>query len=137
MSYTPLTKNGVDTATPLTFNDRQPEKQANISIEVAPDGLHIRCEYTGPLSSIPAAIERLRAAGVLDLVKPAAQSGGNTPPRKPAQRAQPVYLDSGAACCPVHGKELQEGRFGLYCPSRATGDQAANDKGYCSLKFSE
>jgi hypothetical protein len=36
--------------------DRFPEreKQANITIEVAPDGLHIKAEYTGTLASIPA-----------------------------------------------------------------------------------
>jgi hypothetical protein len=37
---------------------------------------------------------------------------------------------------PVHRKPLSEGRYGLFCPSRATGDQA-NDKGYCNLKFAE
>jgi hypothetical protein len=43
-------------------------KNVRIVIEVAPDGVHIRAEYTGTLASIPAAVERLRAAGVLDLV---------------------------------------------------------------------
>ncbi len=108
------------------------EKQANITIEAGPLGLTIRCEYTGAISTIPAAIERLRAAGVLDLVQT------NMPAKaaqKPAQRAEPVYQPDGTACCPVHHKPLSEGRYGLYCPSRATGEQAANDKGYCSLRF--
>ena len=109
------------------------EKQANITIEVAPDGLHIRCEYTGAISTIPAAIERLRAAGVLELVKPV---GGNTPARKPAQRVEPVYQPDGTACCPVHKKPLSEGRYGLYCPSKAQGEHA-NDMGYCNLRFVE
>ena len=40
--------------------------------EVAPDGVHVTIAYEGQITSIPAAIERLRAAGVLDLVKPTA-----------------------------------------------------------------
>jgi hypothetical protein len=109
------------------------EKQANITIEVAPDGLHIRCEYTGAISTIPAAIERLRAAGVLDLVKPV---GGNTPARKPAERVSAAYDGAGQPMCPIHRKPLSEGRYGLYCPSKAQGEHA-NDKGYCSLRFTE
>ena len=132
------TRAAIAAAEPLTFPDRQ-EKQANITIEVAPDGLHVRCEYTGAIASIPAAIERLRSAGVLELVSGAATkpAAHNTPARKPAQRVEPVYQPDGTACCPVHHKPLSEGRFGLFCPSRASGDQAANDKGYCSLKFAE
>ena len=128
----------VERAQPLDFPDRQPaERQANITIEVAPDGLHIRCEYTGSLASIPAAVERLRAAGVLDLVKPsaapaAAPSGGTTPR---AQRVAPAYNGDGSACCPVHNTPLSQGQFGLYCSSKAKPGESANAKGYCNLKF--
>jgi len=145
MSYAPLTKNGVDTAEPLDMN-RPPrigpmERQANITIEVAPDGLHVRCEYTGAIASIPAAIERLRTAGVLELVsaaavKPATPASA-TPARKAAQRVEPIYQPDGTACCPVHHKPLSEGRFGLFCPSKAQPGDAQNDKGYCSIRFSE
>ena len=128
----------VERAQPLDFPDRQPaERQANITIEVAPDGLHIRCEYTGSLASIPAAVERLRAAGVLDLVKPsrpaaAPQSGGNTPR---AQRVAPAYADDGSVICPVHRKALSYGQYGPYCSCKATGDQVADKRGYCGLRF--
>ena len=44
-------------------------KQSNITIAITPAGLHITCEYTGTLASIPAAIEQLRAAGIVELVK--------------------------------------------------------------------
>jgi len=138
---TTSTRAQIGAAGELTFPEQR-EKQANISIEAGLLGLTVRCEYTGILASIPAAIERLKQAGVLELVsgaaRPATQSGGTQPARKPAQKPiEPTYLSNGAAVCPVHGKELQPGRFGLYCPSRATGDQAANDKGYCSLRFAE
>ena len=110
----------------------QPDLRTTIRIEVAPDGLHITAEYVGTLSSIPAAVERLRAAGVLDLVKPAAQQA-----RKPAERVEPVYKPDGTPCCPVHHKPLTEGRYGLYCPSKAQEGEQANPKGYCSLRFAE
>ena len=134
----------VERAQPLDFPDRQPaERSANITIEVAPDGLHIRCEYTGSLASIPAAVERLRAAGVLDLVKPSAapafHQGRNSPmgntPR--AQRVAPAYADDGSVICPVHRKALSYGQYGPYCSCKATGDQVADKRGYCGLKFQD
>ena len=130
----------VERAQPLEF--AQPaERQANITIEVAPDGLHITAEYTGTLASIPAAVERLRAAGVLDLVKPSAapafHQGRNSPmgntPR--AQRVAPAYADDGSVICPVHRKALSYGQYGPYCSAKATGDQVADKRGYCGLRF--
>ena len=111
------------------------EKQANITIEIAPDGLHIRCEYTGAISTIPAAIERLRAAGVLDLVKPA--SVHSKAAQKPAPRVEPIYQPDGTACCPVHKRPLTEGQYGLFCKSKAQPGDVQNDKGYCALRFAE
>jgi hypothetical protein len=112
-------------------------RQANITIEAAPDGLHITVEFTSSLDAIPSAIERLKGLGILDLVQasraPAPTNG--TKPRAP--RVQPSYDGNGDPVCPVHRKPLTEGRYGLYCPSRASGDEAANDKGYCNLKFAE
>lgn len=142
----------IDAAEPLEFASpprisARTERQATITIEVAPDGLHVRCEYVSGLSSIPAAIERLKAAGVLQLV---AQSRPTPPapltvapatirqpqPRK-AERVEPWYDSRGEACCPSHRKPLQEGQYGLYCPSRASRDEPQNAKGYCNLTFSD
>lgn len=111
------------------------ERQANITIEAAPDGIHIKVEYTGALSSIPAALDRLKQAGILDFVEKSSKTAA-APARKGAQRVEPVYQPDGSACCPVHKKPLSEGRYGLYCPSRATGEHA-NEKGYCNLRFAE
>ena len=111
-------------------------KDVRIAIEIAPDGVHIRAEYTGTLASIPAAVERLRAAGVLDLVNthrtPTAPVQAH---HKPAQRVEPFYSPDGTACCPVHRTVLSEGRFGSYCSAKAKPGEAANAKGYCSLRF--
>ena len=127
------TRQQVDAAQPLDFAPAPPrEQRTTIRIEVAPDGLRISVEYTGTLGSIPAAVERLRAAGVLDLVKPAAQQ-----PRKPAERVEPAYKPDGTACCPVHHKPLSQGQYGLFCSAKAQAGEQANPKGYCNLRFAE
>lgn len=136
MSTNLPTRQQVDRAAPLDFPERQPaERSANITIEVAPDGLHIRCEYTGPIASIPAAVERLRAAGVLDLVKPSAPIAAAQQQKPRAQQVAPAYADDGSVICPVHRKPLSFGQYGMYCSCKATGDQVADRKGYCGLRF--
>ena len=131
----------IEAAQPLDFPPAPArEQRTTIRIEVAPDGLHITAEYVGQLASIPAAIERLRAAGVLELVassKPAQAAPAPAQQRKPAERVEPAYKPDGTPCCPVHRKPLAEGRYGLYCPSKAQAGEQANDKGYCSLRFAE
>jgi hypothetical protein len=86
---------------PLHFNQTRSEKQYNIQVEIAPDGLHVRAEYTGGLSTIMGAIERLKALGVVELVntnRPAV-----APAAKPkAETVEPLYKPDGTACCPVH-----------------------------------
>jgi len=140
MTMPNLTRAQIERAGSLEF-ERPAEKQATITIEVAPDGLHVRAEYIGTLSSIPAAIERLRAAGVIQLVeqsKPATPvAPAATPRRQAAPRVEPVYPPDGTACCPVHRKTLSEGRYGLFCPAKAKAGEEQNDKGYCNLKFAE
>ena len=101
------TRQQVDAAQPLEFAPAPPREQRTvIRIEVAPDGLHISAEYTGTLASIPEAVERLRAAGVLDLVQ-ASRTTTTTAPapagqRKPAKRVEPEYNADGDPCCPKH-----------------------------------
>ncbi len=133
------TRQQVDQAQPLEFAPApEREVRTTIRIEVAPDGLHITAEYTGTLASIPAAIERLRQSGVLELVKPAqASPAPAAQQRQRAERAEPFYKPDGTACCPVHHKPLAEGRYGLYCPSKAQPGEAANPRGYCALRFAE
>jgi hypothetical protein len=121
---------------PLDFNQTRSEKQYNIQVEIAPDGLHVRAEYTGGLSTIMGAIERLKALGVVELVntnRPAV-----APAAKPkAEMVEPLYKPDGTACCPVHKRPLSDGQYGLYCSARAKPGEAANTKGYCALWFAE
>ena len=93
----------------------------------------VRVEFTGPIAGIPAAVERLKAAGILELVeksRPAAQ-GKNTK----AQRVEPIYDGDGTPCCPVRKRPLSEGQYGLYCSAKAQPGDVQNAKGYCGLKF--
>lgn len=112
-----------------------------IVIELAPDGLHIRIEYDGVLGSIPAAIAKLEAAGLVELVQTyratAAAPAGAGQHKPKAERVTPEYDGAGEPCCPVHHKPLSQGRYGLYCSAKAKPGEAQNDKGYCSIRFSE
>lgn len=58
--------------------------------------------------------------------------------KKPAaERVAPIYDGNGEPCCPIHRKPLKEGQYGLYCSAKTKDGQAANDKGYCSLRFDQ
>lgn len=138
MTYQDITRDSVERAQPLEFTQSPqrsagPEKSTTIRITVAPDGLHISAEYVGTLSSIPDAIERLRSAGVLDLVRPLPIS---QPRAKKKTRIEPLYQPDGTPCCPAHLRPLREGQHGLYCSAKARPGEEQNDKGYCSLTFS-
>ena len=124
---------------PRSGQQAQLEQRTTIRIEVAPDGLHITAEYTGQLASIPQAIERLRAAGVLDLVqasRPGTSAQASLAPagqRKPSKRIEPEYNADGDALCPKHQRPLKEGKFGRYCPAK----DDSTERGFCSLRFAE
>jgi hypothetical protein len=137
VTYQPITRASVDAATPLEFNQApraaQPEKPSAIRITVAPDGISITAEYVGTLSSIPQAIERLKQAGILELIKPLPIS---VPRAKRKTKIEPVYNGAGDPCCPAHQRPLKEGQHGLFCPARAKAGEEQNDKGYCNLSFS-
>ncbi len=135
------TKAQIDAAPPLDFNQPRGEKQCNIQVELAPDGLHVRAEYTAGLSTIPAVIERLTALGIVELVqssRPAPTAPTNAPAGSQRAKAETVeFVPHGTACCPVHKRPLSDGQYGLYSSARAKPGEAANTKGYCALRFAE
>lgn len=146
MTTTLPTRQQVDTAGDLDFDAQRSASQAHISIELAPDGLHIRAEYIGTLGSIPAAVKRMVDAGLVDLVAAhraaplASASPAAAAPqahKAPAAPAQPFYRPDGTACCPTHNKPLLEGQWGRYCPAKAAAGEPATPKGYCALKFAD
>jgi hypothetical protein len=97
------------------------------------DGFPTEVCFTGSIDQLLSVTKRLRELGGTPTIAPA---GGNTPARKPSVRVEPAYQPDGTACCPVHRKPLSEGRYGLFCPSRAEGEHA-NPKGYCNIRFTE
>lgn len=129
------TRAQVAAAAPLDFEHKPAEKLANISITVGPAGLSITAEYTGSLASIPQAVERLRAAGVLELVSAAKPAQAAPAARQQAKAAKvaPEYNADGDPCCPKHHKPLREGQYGLYCPAK----DDTTERGYCALRFAE
>ena len=137
MTTTLPTRQQIDAAGDLDFDAQRSASKAHISIELAPDGLHITAEYLGTLGSIPAAVKRMIDAGLLELVAthratPAAPSASSGAKPK-AQRVTPEYDAGGVACCPKHKKPLREGKFGLFCPTK----DDSTERGYCTLKFTE
>jgi hypothetical protein len=137
------TRTQIDNAEPLTFPTK-PKQDLTITIKCRVDGFDTEICYTGDIERLLQVTQRLRAMGA----EPVSRGRQNTPAetaaeiataaRKPAaKRVEPEYLSDGTTVCPVHGKELQNGRYGLYCPAKAKGDEQANDKGYCSLKFAD
>lgn len=114
----------------------QPDLKTTIRLEAAPDGLHIIVEYTGNLASIPAAVERLKAAGILNLVQACKPTPTNGKPK--AETVEPLYKPDGTPCCPVHKGALAESQYdGWYCRAKAKPGDVQNAKGYCALRFTE
>lgn len=128
------TREQIERAAPLGFDAPRQEKQANITIEGMLDGLTVTVEFTSAISAIPAAIERLKAIGLSSAQRSMAPAAPATPKAK-AETVEPLYKPDGTACCPIHMRPLVEGSYGLYCSSKAQPGQAANAKGYCSLRF--
>lgn len=138
MTTTLPTRQQIDAAGDLEFDATRTASKAHISIELAPDGLHITAEYLGTLGSIPAAVKRMVDAGLLELVNthrapPAAAPSTPSGAKPKAQRVTPEYDASGEPCCPKHKKPLREGKFGLFCPAK----DDSTERGYCALRFAD
>ena len=138
-TYQPVTRAAIDRAEPLEFNERKPARNdLTITITAVVDGFPVEVCFTGALDQLEAITRRLRdmgasPAGVHQLAPVAAPSVT----RQAAQRVEPVYNGAGEACCPVHLRPLQPGQYGSFCSAKAKPGEAANAKGYCSLKFAE
>ena len=128
----------IERAQPLEFS-RPAERQANITISGELNGLTVEVEFAAAISSIPAAIERLRAIGMSAAQRNMTPAPISTSSRRPkVERVDPGYLADGTPICPAHRKPLQESQYGgWYCASKAKPGEAQNDRGYCSLKFAE
>jgi hypothetical protein len=90
------------------------------------EGYNLSVPIEASPAKLPALLKRLRELGI-EPVPPA-----STGAKVKAAKVQPFYDGDGTACCPVHKRELKEGKFGLYCSAK---DKATDQ--YCNLKFVE
>jgi hypothetical protein len=109
-------------------------QELTIAITCRVEGYETEITFSGDIDQLKRIATKLAALGIEPTAPHTAPLNGEN---KPSKRVQPAYDGDGQPICPVHGKPLSEGRYGLFCPSKAKGDEAANDKGYCSLKFAE
>ena len=139
MSTVMPTREEIDAAGDLDFTPKPPKRQRSISIQLNYHGALVTFGY-GAVENVPVIeleqcidtmLRREGWRGVENAPAPVLHGLGKVM----AQYVDPLYNDDGEACCPVHRYPLVDGRYGPYCKSRATGDQAANDKGYCNLRF--
>jgi hypothetical protein len=129
------TRQQIDRAEPLDFPTQRPVKNdLTITVKATIDGFPTEVCFTGSIDQLLSVTKRLRELGAAPTV---AAPAGHTPARKAAERVEPIYQPDGTACCPVHKKPLSEGRYGPYCSAKARPGEEQNDKGYCSLRFTE
>jgi len=113
-----------------------PRPNLELTVRAELDGWPIDLALSLPAEKVRPALERLAALGY----KPRQEAAPVAPAsveRRAAPRVEPVYKPDGTPCCPVHHKPLAEGRYGLFCPSRAADGEEANAKGYCALRFKD
>jgi hypothetical protein len=130
------TRQQIDRTEPLDFPQR-PKADLTITVKATIDGFPTEVCFTGSIDQLLSVTKRLRELGATPTIAPAATHTaplGNS--KAKAERVEPVYQPDGTACCPVHRKALSEGRYGLYCPSKAEGEHAG-PKGYCNIRFAE
>jgi hypothetical protein len=130
MTMQNLTRQRVDAAEPLTF----PTKRAAV-VHVAYRGVPVDVTIEDASAvSVEKLVDSLLSRDGWAAPAPTPAERGNTPAARPRRPAlpEPHYADDGSPCCPWHRKPLKEGRYGLFCPSRAEGEQA-NEKGYCTF----
>lgn len=145
-----LTKAAVDAAEPLDFSDTRqgartvadstPRRQRSVTIVLhyrgAPFTFTYAPDQAAPVNEMEQMVDTLLMRDGWSAPALATNGNGTTPKGKPkAEYLDPTYNNDGDPCCPVHRKVLTEGRYGLYCSAKAKDGEAANDKGYCNIKF--
>lgn len=133
--YQPVTRNGVDTAEPLGFDQRPVKNDLTITIAATIDGFPTEICYTGSIDQLLNVTKRLRELGAAPTIAPAApvQQGGTHAARKPASAV--TYADDGTpvcanANCSRHGQPLEPSQHnGYYCKGKDS--RTGNAKGYC------
>lgn len=133
------TREQIENADALEFTEPKRKRQRAVTIQMNYHGALVAFAFAAddnvPIVELEQSIDTLlRREGWkgIDNAPPPVLAG---PGKTKAQYVDPYYNDDGEACCPVHRRPLADGRYGPYCQSRASGDEAASDKGYCALRF--
>lgn len=133
------TREQIDNAEALDFSQPRTKRQRSISIQLNYHGALVTFGFSAadnvPIVELEQSIDTLLRREGWQGVENAPAPVLAGPGKIKAQYVDPFYNDNGEACCPVHRRPLADGRYGPYCKSRATGDESANDKGYCKLRF--
>jgi hypothetical protein len=129
------TRAAIDRAEPLDFPQRMTKNDLTITVKATIDGFPTEVCFTGSIDQLLNVTKHLRELGAAPTVAPATHTAPLGNGKTKAQTVEPIYQPDGTPCCPVHRKPLSEGRYGWFCSAKATGDEAANGKGYCSLRF--
>lgn len=129
----------------IVAEEQTAKRKRAVRIRLAYHGALVEFAYSAedsvPIHELEQSIDTmLKREGWTGGLQPTATNtttGGNG--KKPATWVDPEYDNNGDPRCPVHHKTLKQGTYGSYCPSKADAvkGEAANDKGYCSLKFKE
>lgn len=141
MTTTLPTRAQIDAAGDIDFETPRPAKrQRGVTIQLVYHGAPVTFTFDAngapQIHEIEQSIDTLLKREGWSTPQLAQATNGNG--KKPAsERVAPIYDGDGQPCCPVHKKPLSEGRYGLYCSAKAKDGQAANDKGYCALRFTE
>lgn len=149
MTYRNITKADVDAAEPLEFggqgvrtvaDDTYKRQKRSVTVQLFYHGAPVSFGYAPEddvqIHDIEQRIDTLlKREGWTGAPQPAASVAGNG--KRKATYVDPEYDRNGDPICPVHGKVLKQGDYGLYCSAKAKEGEEANAKGYCALKFKE
>jgi hypothetical protein len=137
------TRDQIEAAEPLGFDGtpKPVKRKRGVTIQLSYHGALVSFNFTAQddiqvrelEQSIDTLLRREGWSGVRESAAPLLAGPGKTK----AQYVDPIYDGNGDPCCPVHRKPLAEGRYGPYCQCKAKDGEAANDKGYCNLKFKQ
>jgi hypothetical protein len=128
------TRQQIDAAGEIDWQSKR-KPDLTITVRCHVDGFDTEVCFTGSIDQLLATTKRLRELGA----EPASATVQAPAPveKRKAERVEPLYKPDGTACCPVHKRALSDGAHGLFCSAKATGEQVADRKGYCGLRFAE
>ncbi len=97
------------------------ENTTTITIEGVYEGYVITVTFHGRVEQVPEAVQRLQAMGVQPVPAATVSKGETDASAERSDRADlpsPSFTPDGVPCCPIHQREMRQGRWGWYCPAK-------------------